>query len=147
MPTGLWSTLSGVPAFIIASAYSADRIEAKSIDTGIAKRDDHLRSADFFDVEKFPKVTFVSKKIEGTPASFKVLGDLTIHGVTKPVTLTGKYLGSVKDGYGNQKTAFDASTKIKRKDFGLTWNAALETGGVLVGDEVEIALNIEAVRS
>lgn len=118
-------------------------IETKSIDTGIAKRDEHLRSGDFFDAAKHPKLTFKSKKVEGSPESFKVQGDLTIKGVTKAVTLDGKYLGTVKDGYGNQKAAFHATTKISRKDFGLTWSNVVEAGPV-VGDEVTISLKIQS---
>jgi polyisoprenoid-binding protein YceI len=121
-------------------------IEAKSVDTAIAKRDDHLRSGDFFDAKKFPKLTFQSKRFEGSPESFKLVGDLTIKGKTKEVTLNGKYLGTVKDGYGNQKAAFQADTKINRRDFGLTWNSAVEAGPV-VGDEVSISLKIQAAKN
>ncbi|MBI3557998.1 MAG: YceI family protein [Deltaproteobacteria bacterium] len=120
-------------------------IETKSVDTAIRKRDDHLRSADFFDVAKFPKMTFKSKRIEGTPEAFTAMGDLTIKDVTKEVTLEGKYLGSVKDGYGNFKAAFSAVTKLSRKDFGLTWNSLVEAGPV-VGDEVTISLKVQAAK-
>jgi polyisoprenoid-binding protein YceI len=117
--------------------------EIGSIDTSNAKRDEHLRSADFFDAAKHPKMTFDSKSIKGTPESFKMTGDLTIKGVKKSVVFDGKYLGSVNDGMGNDKVAFTATTQIKRADFGLTWNKAVEAGPV-VGDTVTITLKIEA---
>jgi polyisoprenoid-binding protein YceI len=118
-------------------------IQAQSINTGIAKRDEHLKSPDFFEAAKFAQITFKSKKVEGNAQALKVTGDLTIKGVTKEVTLKGKLLGSVKDGYGNQKTAFDFSTQISRKDFGLTWNSAVEAGPV-VGDKISISLKVQA---
>lgn len=117
-----------------------------SIDTGVAKRDDHLKSPDFFDVKKYPKMKFESTEVSGSPEAFKLTGNLTIHGVTKKVVLDGKYLGTVKDGYGNEKAAFDAKTKISRKDFGLTWNNVVEAGPV-VGDEVSISLKIQAAKA
>jgi polyisoprenoid-binding protein YceI len=118
------------------------KIDVKSVSTGNADRDKHLLSPDFFDAGKFPEMTFVSKKVSGIPSSMKVTGDLTLHGVTKPVTLEGKYLGNVVDMYGNTKVAFIAKGKISRKDFGLTWSKAVEAGPV-VGDEVSIDLKIE----
>lgn len=119
-------------------------IDIKTIDTGVEKRDDHLRSVDFFDVSKHSKMTFKSTSIKGTPEGFQLSGDLTIKGIKKSVTFDGKFLGNVKDGFGNQKAAFVAKTKINRKDFGLTWNSAVEAGPV-VGDEVTIDLRIQAV--
>ncbi len=118
-------------------------ISAKSIDTANSKRDDHLRSADFFDVEKNSDIKFTSTSIKGTPEKFTVQGKLTMKGVTKPVTLDAQYLGTVKDGYGNEKAAFSAKTKLNRKDFGLTWNSVVEAGPV-VGDQVSIDLRIQA---
>jgi len=91
----------------------------KSIDTSMPKRDEHLKSADFFHAEKFPKMTFKSSKIEGSPQKFKLIGNLTIRGITKKVTFEGTFLGIAEDGYGNEKVAFDVSTKISRKEFGL----------------------------
>ena len=120
-------------------------VDVKSINTGNGKRDDHLRSPDFFDVAKHPKMTFESTAIKGTQESFKLEGKLTIHGVTKPVTFEGKYLGLVNDGFGNERVAFTATTKVNRKDFGLTWNKAIEAGPV-VGDELTINLKVEAAR-
>ena len=121
------------------------KIDVTSIDTANKDRDDHLRSPDFFDVAKTPNMTFVSKKISGTPEALKITGDLTIKGKTKSVVLDAKYLGTVKDGYGNEKIAFNASTKINRKDFGLTWSKAVEVGPV-VGDEVTLTLKIQAAK-
>lgn len=121
-------------------------VDAASIDTDNEKRDKHLRSADFFDVAKYPEMTFVSKKISGSGDAITVTGDLTIRGVTREVVLTGAYLGQTKDPQGNSRTGFEASGKIDRRDFGLTWNKALEAGGVVVGDEVEIGLEVAAVK-
>jgi polyisoprenoid-binding protein YceI len=123
-------------------------IDAASIDTRETKRDDHLRSADFLDVEKFPKLEFRATKIERLGAdAATVHGDLTIHGVTRPVTLDVELSGVVKDPWGGTRTGFTAKTTISRKDFGLTWNVALETGGLLVGDKIEIGIEIEAVKA
>lgn len=120
-------------------------IDVKSIDTGNAKRDDHLRSADFFEIAKTPKMTFKSTSVSGSLNDLQIIGDLTIKGVTKKVTLKGKYLGSVADGFGNQKIAFNAKTEINRKDFGLTWSNMVEAGPV-VGDQVTIELKIQAAK-
>lgn len=119
------------------------KIAVASIDTGVGKRDEHLKSPDFFDAAKHSDITFKSSKVEGTPEAFKLTGDLTIKGTTKKVTLEGKYLGSVVDGYGNQKVAFTLKGKINRKDFGLTWSQAVEAGPV-VGDEVTLTLKLQA---
>lgn len=122
-------------------------IEAASINTREAQRDAHLKSADFFDVEKYPQITFKSVKVEKSGDDLKVVGDLTIHGVTKQVTLEMESPSEeMKDPWGNTKIAVSGTTKIKRKDFGLTWNAALEAGGVLVGDDVNITLDVQFVK-
>jgi polyisoprenoid-binding protein YceI len=124
------------------------RIDAASIDTGVPDRDAHLRSDDFFAVEKHPQLTFVSDRFVRTGAeSFMLHGTLTIRGVSRQVELPVRYLGSARDPYKKDLVAFEASVRLNRKDFGLTWNAALETGGFLVGDDVEVTLNIEAARS
>ena len=121
-------------------------IRAASIDTNERDRDAHLRSADFFDVEKIPVLTFRSTKIRRySDERFAVTGDLTIHGVTRSVSFEASLLGTAKDPWGNERIAFEAETTINRKDFGLTWNAALETGGFLVGDDVKISLSVQAV--
>ena len=117
-------------------------VDIASIDTGVEKRDGHLKSADFFDAAKHPKMNFVSKSISGTPDNFTIKGSLTLKGVTKTVDFKGNYLGTVKDGWGNTKAAFNAKAKINRKDFGLTWSQAVEAGPV-VGDIVTIELNIQ----
>lgn len=121
------------------------KIDASSIDTGVGQRDDHLRSADFFNVKENPSLDFKSTGITGSPEKFKLIGDLTIRGVTRKVTLDSKYLGTVVDGYGNEKVVIQAKTKINRKDYGLTWNNAVEAGPV-VGDEITIELKIQAAR-
>ena len=122
-------------------------IDASTINTREAQRDTHLKSADFFDVEKFPTLTFVSKKVEGSGDDLKVTGDLTIKGITKEVVLAVEGPSAeMKDPYGNLKIGASATTKIKRKEFGLTWNAALEAGGVLVGDDVNITLEVQFVK-
>ena len=121
-------------------------IKAASVDTSEKDRDTHLRSADFFDVEKFGDLTFTSTRITRKGGeNFEVAGNLTIHGVTKPVVLATTFLGKAKDPWGNERVAFEAETTINRKDFGLLWNAALETGGFLVGDDVKISLSVQAV--
>jgi polyisoprenoid-binding protein YceI len=121
-------------------------IHAASVDTNERDRDTHLRTADFFDVEKFQTLTFKSTRVTRKGGeSFEVAGDLTIHGVTKPVTLAVGFLGKAKDPWGNERLGFEAETTINRKDFGLLWNAALETGGFLVGDEVKISLSVQAL--
>ncbi len=123
-------------------------ISAASIDTGTPDRDTHLRSADFFDVDTYPTLTFVSSRIERTSDErFNVTGTLTIHGVAREVTLPVTYLGRAKDPWGNERTGFEAETTISRKDFGLTWNAVLETGGFVVGDDIRITLSVQAVAT
>jgi polyisoprenoid-binding protein YceI len=119
-------------------------IDATTINTNEPKRDEHLRAPDFFDVAKYPTITFKSTKVEKAGENLKVTGDLTMHGVTKPVTLTAEgFTTEAKDPWGNIKRGGVATTKINRKDFGLTYNAVLETGGVAVGEEVSITLDLE----
>jgi polyisoprenoid-binding protein YceI len=122
-------------------------IEAASIDTRDDKRDEHLRSADFLDVASFPAITFKGTQIEREGEdTYRVLGDLTIHGVTRPVALEVEGGARVADPWGGTRTGFSAKTSISRKDFGLTWNVALEAGGFLVGDKLDITLEIEAIK-
>ena len=121
-------------------------IKAASVNTRNNDRDNHLRSADFFDVDTYPEWTFATTGVSGSKESFTLTGDLTIHGGTKSVDLEVEFLGAATDPFGNDRAAFEASTVISRKDFGLTWNAALEAGGVLVGDKVTITLEIEAIK-
>jgi polyisoprenoid-binding protein YceI len=124
-------------------------IDAASINTREPQRDGHLKSADFFDVEKFPTLTFKSNSIARTgEGELTVAGDLTIHGVTRPVTFAVEGpTPAGKDPWGNTRIGASATAKINRKDYGLTWNAALETGGILVGDEVAITLDVQFVKA
>ncbi|WP_247233477.1 YceI family protein [Telluribacter sp. SYSU D00476] len=124
--------------------FSAD---VASIDTNQEQRDQHLRSADFFDAENHPKLTFVSTAVEKTGGdTYKITGDMTIKGVTKPVVLTAEYGGSMVDFYGNNKAGFEINGKINRKDFGLTWHAVTEAGGVVVADEVKLVINVQVAK-
>jgi polyisoprenoid-binding protein YceI len=136
-------------ALEVPADFSNMKVSAKvaidSIDTGVAKRNDHLKSPDFFDAKKHPQMSFESSAVRGSPESFQLEGDLTIRGVKKRVKFDGKYLGSVTDGYGNRKVAFQATTRINRKDFGLTWSSMVEAGPV-VGDELTISLKIQAAK-
>jgi polyisoprenoid-binding protein YceI len=121
-------------------------IDAASISTGDEKRDGHLRSADFLDAEKFPKLTFKSTKVEKASGDkLKVTGDLTIRDVTKSVTLDVEQLGKAKDPWGNNKIAFNGKVVVMREEFGAKWNQALEAGGVLVGKQVDIDLELQAI--
>lgn len=124
------------------------KIDVASINTRNNDRDNHLRSADFFDVEQYPNLTFTSSKIEKTDEDeYKVTGDVSLHGVTKQETFNVTFEGLAKDPMsGAEKAGFSAEGKIKRSDYGLTWNAALETGGVLVGDDIKITIEIQAER-
>jgi polyisoprenoid-binding protein YceI len=130
------------------SASRADvKIEAASIYTEEPQRDTHLRSGDFLEVEKYPNIEFKSTSVERAGEALRVNGDLTIRGVTKPVSLEVEYAGRVKYPWGGERLGFSAKTAISRKDFGLTWNLVLEAGGVTVGDKVEIAIEVEAVKA
>ncbi len=123
-------------------------IQAASIDTDQPDRDAHLRSADFFKVDEFPTLSFVSTSV--APAggnAYVVAGDLTIRGVTRRLAVPVTFLGQARDPWGHERAGFEAEFTINRKDFGLTWNAALETGGFLVGDEIKIALSFEAIEA
>ena len=121
-------------------------IDASSVDTGTPDRDNHLRSDDFFAVGTYPTLTFTSSQVVKTgDDTYDVVGTLTIRGVAKEITLPVTYLGTAKDPWGNVRAGFETSLTLNRKDFGLTWNAALETGGFLVGDEVRINLSIQGI--
>jgi polyisoprenoid-binding protein YceI len=122
-------------------------IDATSIDTRVEKRDMHLKSPDFLDVAKYPTITFKSTKVEANgPGKWKVTGDLTLHGVTKPVVLEVETSGAPINVMGNIRAGASATTQIKRSEFGLTWNKVLESGGVMVGDEVAISIDVEAIK-
>src|SRR5688572_20228745 len=140
---GRFSSVSGTVEFPegdYKDARADVTIDAASIDTREEKRDAHLRSADFFDVEKFPTLAFKSRRVQAISGdTFQLVGDLTIRDITREVVLDVEVEGFQKDPWGNRRAGFSASTKVNRKDFGLTWNQALETGGLLVGDEIKIS--------
>jgi polyisoprenoid-binding protein YceI len=147
---GRFSRLEGDIAFDESNLEASKvnvTIDAASIDTNEPKRDDHLRGPDFFDAAKFPKLTFVSTKIEKAYHGYRVYGELSMHGITRPVVLDAEYLGAAKDPWGNRKAGFSGKTQVDRKDFGLNWNQLLEAGGVLVGEKVDIELEVEAVAT
>lgn len=122
-------------------------IDVKSIDTDNEDRDKHLRSADFFDVEKYPKITFLSKKMKKVGKNqYKLTGDFTLHGVTKEVTLDAKYGGTVKDTYGNIKAGFKITGVINRTDFGLKYNSIMDTGGLMIGEDITITCKVELIK-
>ncbi len=131
---------------LAASKVSAS-IDMNGINTNEPKRDAHLKSADFFDAEKYPKLTFESTKWWSEGGRTKIAGNLTLHGVTKPVVLDADIAPATKDAMGNQRTGATATLKLKRSDYGLTWNRALEAGGVAVSDEVNVELDIAAVQA
>ena len=132
----------------LTSANIEFTVELSSIDTRNKDRDGHLLSADFFDVEKYPSMTFHSTDIQkADEGEYNVTGELSLHGFTKPETFTVTFEGQGKDPWGNEKVGFSAKGSINRADFGLTWNSALETGGVLVGDKVKVNLQIEASKA
>ena len=132
------------PASPAASSANVE-IDANSIDTNNDRRDNHLRSADFFDVAKYPTLTFTSTKVvPGGEGKFKIEGTLTMHGVSKPVTLDASFLGAGPGMDGAPRAGFEATTKVDRKDYGIVWNKALDQGGTLLGDDVSISIEIEA---
>jgi polyisoprenoid-binding protein YceI len=140
-------TLTGNTADLTQAKLVAD-VEADSIDTNMADRDAHLRSPDFFDAASHPKLTFSSTRIERAgEGQYKAYGDLSIRGVTKPVVFDLTVHGQAKDPWGNERVAFQLEGAVERSEFGLRWNQALETGGVLVGERVEIEIEAEAVRA
>jgi len=122
-------------------------IKAGSVNTNHEKRDSHIRNADFLDVEHYPTMTFKMKSYKKTAEGFTAVGDLTLRGVTKEVTLVGRYNGATKDPWGNTRAGFSAEGKLNRKDFGLVWNKTLDSGGLVVGDEVQIRLEIECIKA
>ena len=124
-------------------------IKTASIDTGSADRDKHLKTPDFFDAEKYPEITFKSTKVVPTKSKhiYSVTGDFSMRGVTKRLTMPVEFLGYAKDPWGNQRASFTLNTKLNRKDYGVNWNKALDNGGVLVSDDVEIEVNLETTKS
>jgi polyisoprenoid-binding protein YceI len=152
--TGQFNDLSGIIEFEdffqkpekAKSAKTSAQIVVASLNTGIPKRDEHLKGKDFFDTTEYPTIKFNSKVVEPTGENkFNLIGDLTMHGVTKPVILNAVYEGKEKDPFsGKEKIAFTATTKLNRKDYGLVWNKLLESGNIAVGEEVSITLEVEA---
>ena len=124
------------------------KIKATSINTGVADRDTHLRSVDFFDVANFPEITFKSTSIKpgASKDTYEVTGDLTMHGVTKHVTLPVTFLGTAKDPWGNERAGFSLATTLNRQDYGIKWNKALDNGGMMLSDDVKIDINLETVK-
>ena len=142
-----WAGSVSVPDGDSARATVDVTIDTSSIETGVADRDTHLKSADFLDVGTFPEMTFRASRTEPTAEGrFRLVGELTLHGVTREVALDVESAGQTQDPWGNLRAGFAARTSIARKDFGLTWNQVLEAGGVMVGDKIEIEIEIEAVR-
>ena len=142
-----WSGALVVPDGDFARASVEAVIDASSIETGVADRDAHLKSPDFFDVAQYPEITFTASRFEPTGDSeARLVGALTIKGVTRDVVLIVERHGKARDPWGNERAAFSAKTSIVRRDFGLTWNQALETGGLMVGERVDLEIDIEAVR-
>ncbi|MFF8833697.1 YceI family protein [Streptomyces sp. NPDC015131] len=130
-----------------ASSASID-VTIASVDTGSADRDGHLRSADFFDAEQFPLMTFRSTRAEALGGTdYRITGDLTIKGVTRPITIDLEFNGAAKDPFGNERVGFEGKAELLRSDWGLTWNAALETGGVLVSDKIKLTFEISAIKN
>ena len=121
-------------------------LNAATLDTRIEPRDQHLRSADFLDVEKFPAITFQSTDIQGDEQNFKLTGDLTIRDITRPITLDVTFEGQTKDPWGGERLGFSATGKFDRRDFGLTWNVLLESGGLTVGNDIKIQIDTEAIK-
>jgi polyisoprenoid-binding protein YceI len=122
-------------------------IKTGSVNTNHEKRDAHLRNADFFDVEHYPTMTFKMKSYKKTAEGYSAVGDLTLRGVTKEIALVGHYNGAMKDPWGNTRAGFNAEGKLNRKDFGMVWNKTLDSGGLVVGDEVQIRLDVECIKA
>ena len=142
-----WSGTIQVPDGDFSKATVAVTIDASSVDTSVADRDGHLKSPDFFDVAQYPELRFVGKRVQSrTEGEIDIVGELTLKGITREAVLRVEQHGQAKDPWGNVRAAFTAKTSIDRKDFGLTWNQVLETGGVMVGDRVDIEAEVQAVK-
>ena len=142
---GSFNEYSGSAAVANGAATLSIEISAASIDTRSADRDGHLQSPDFFDVANFPKITYKSTSVKDGGAGIIVDGELTIKDVTKPLTIEFEYTGTAKDPFGNDRYGFEGAAEINRKDFGLTWNAALETGGILVSENIKLEFEISTI--
>ena len=147
---GQFTEFSGT-AHVDAANPAASQVQlnivTSSIDTGVADRDAHLRSADFFNADENKEITFVSTRVERDGEDWVITGDLTINGITRPVTVPFELTGSARDPFGNLRIGFEGGTAISRKDWNVTWNAALETGGVLVSDKVKLEFDVSAIRN
>ncbi len=144
---GKWSAKLALDTADLSRSSVEVEIDAASIDTGVADRDAHLRSPDFLDVARYPALRYRSRRVEVvSPERLRVVGDLTIRDTTREVALDVEYGGQGKDPWGNQRVGFTATASLNRKDFGLTWNQALETGGVLVADRVDVEIELQAIR-
>ena len=144
---GKWEAKLALDPSDLARSSVEVEIEAASIDTGVADRDAHLRSPDFLDAQKYPTLRYRSRRVEAASKDrLRVVGDLTIRDVTREVVLDVEYGGQGKDPWGNQRIGFTASASLNRKEFGLTWNQALETGGVLVADRVDVEIELQAIQ-
>jgi polyisoprenoid-binding protein YceI len=141
-----WSGTLALDPNDLAHASVEVKIDAASIDTQVGDRDAHLRSPDFLDVATYPEIRFASRRVERAGGALRIVGDLTLHGVTREVALEAEFAGTGKDPWGNERAGFSAKASLDRREFGLVWNATLETGGVLVGEKVEIAIELEAIR-
>lgn len=144
---GSFNDYSGSAVVADGAASINIEISAASIDTRSADRDGHLQSPDFFDVANFPKITFKSTSVKDGGAGVVVDGELTIKDVTKPLTIEFEYTGTAKDPFGNDRFGFEGESEINRKDFGLTWNAALETGGILVSENIKLEFEISTIAT
>lgn len=142
-----WQADTEVDETNLANSKATLRIDARSVDTGVEQRDNHLRSADFFDVENHPEIVFALKKVTPNGGDYRFEGDLTIRGVTREVELAGEIDGPLEDPWGAQRIGLSAEGKLNRKDWGLTFNAPLAAGGVLVGDQIKLSIDAELVRA
>ena len=144
---GAFNEYTGSAVVADGAASISIEISAASVDTRSADRDGHLQSGDFFDVTNFPKITFNSTSVKDGGEGLVVAGDLTIKDVTKPITIEFEYTGTATDPFGNARFGFEGTSEINRKDFGLTWNAALETGGILVSENIKLEFEISAIQA
>lgn len=142
-----WEGTAHIDAANPAASSVSLKIRTASIDTGVADRDGHLVSPDFFDAATYPEITFVSTAVSRDGDDWTITGDLTIKDVTKPVTIAFEESGSAKDPFGNLRLGFEGETTVNRKDWGLTWNAALETGGLLVSEKIKLEFDVSAIRN
>jgi len=143
-----WEGSAHIDGATPTNSWARVTIQARSIDTRNSQRDEHLRSNDFLDMSTHPEITFASTSVEQLDDNtFRMIGDLTVRGVTRPVSIDFEYVGTAVDPYGNRRVGLEGSTVINRKDFGVTWNAALEGGGVLVSEKITLEIEVSAIRN